>query len=198
MKKISLRHYIGFLLVFFLATGNSLAQDRPKIGLVLSGGGAKGLAHIGILKEMENAGIRPDYITGTSMGSIIGGLYAIGYSAEEIEQIAREVNWEELLTNQIPTDKVAYEEKNYYGRYLAEFPIKDGKIGLPGGLIEGQELNILLSNLTRSAHGVNNFDEFPIPFACVATNIETGKAKVFRSGSLPVSTLMGFRPCGMS
>ena len=176
--------FAGILLLCFV-TLDLHAQERPKVGLVLSGGGAKGMAHIGVLRAMEEAGLYPDYITGTSMGSIIGALYAIGWSVDEIEEIARTADWEQLLTNKINLDKVAYEEKNYYGRYLAELPVNKGKIGLPGGLIEGQELTQLLSNITLSAHGINNFDDFPIPFACVGTNIETGEAEVFRSGSLP-------------
>ena len=89
------------------------AQDRPKIGLVLSGGGAKGTAHIGVLKEMERAGLYPDYITGTSMGSIVGGLYSIGYSANEIDSIASSMNWSQLLSNTLPLDQIAYEEKPF-------------------------------------------------------------------------------------
>lgn len=164
---------------------SGIGQDRPKIGLALSGGGAKGMAHIGVLRAMEEAGLYPDYITGTSMGSIIGALYAIGWSVDEIEEMARSADWEQLLTNKISLDKVAYEEKNFYGRYLVELPIVKGKVGLPGGLIEGQELTQLLSRITISAHGITDFNDFVIPFACVGTNIETGRAKVFRSGSLP-------------
>ena len=111
-------------------------QSRPKIGLVLSGGGAKGMAHIGVLKAMETAGIYPDYITGTSMGSIIGGLYAIGYSADDIDSIARNMDWSRLLTNEIPFNQVAIEEKPYYGRYIMEFPFRNKKLVLPRGLIE--------------------------------------------------------------
>ena len=102
--------------------------DRPKIGLVLSGGGAKGMAHVGVLKAMEKAGLTPDYITGTSMGSIVGGLYAIGYTADELEGIIKNANWGELLSNDIPLDKVTIEEKNFYGRYIIEFPMDGMKM----------------------------------------------------------------------
>ena len=114
------RNYFNFILSVFLFSWviaiTTQAQDsRPRVGLVLSGGGAKGMAHIGVLKAMEKAGIYPDYITGTSMGSIIGALYAIGYSADDIDSIARQMNWSRLLSNEIPLNKVAFEEKSYYG-----------------------------------------------------------------------------------
>ena len=124
------RNYLNFFLIVFLASCvlaiTTQAQNtRPKIGLVLSGGGAKGMAHIGVLKAMEEAGIYPDYITGTSMGSIVGGLYAIGYSADDIDSIARNMNWSRLLSNEIPLNQVAFEEKSYYGRYIIEFPFRN-------------------------------------------------------------------------
>jgi len=158
---------------------------RPKIGLVLSGGGAKGLAHIGILKYMEKAGLTPDYITGTSMGSIVGALYAIGYSSDDIEKIVSSVNWDELLSNEIPLNEVTFEEKSYYGRYIAELPVDGIKVGLPQGLIEGQKLSEQLSRLTRSVHEIELFENLPIPFACVAADIATGEPVVLKQGSLP-------------
>jgi NTE family protein len=184
------RNYHNFFLIIFLvscvlATVTQAQDARPKIGLVLSGGGAKGMAHIGVLKAMEEAGIYPDYITGTSMGSIIGGLYAIGYSAADIDSIARQMDWSRLLSNEIPLDKVAFEEKSYYGRYIIEFPFRNKKLGLPRGLIEGQQLTIQMSNMTRPAHHINDFNDFPIPFACIGANIETGRAKVLNTGLLP-------------
>ena len=184
------RNYLNFFLIVFFTSGvlaiATQAQNvRPKIGLVLSGGGAKGMAHIGVLKAMEEAGIYPDYITGTSMGSIVGALYAIGYSADDIDSIARNMNWSRLLSNEIPLNQVAFEEKSYYGRYIIEFPFRDKKLGLPKGLIEGQALTIQMSNMTRPAHHINDFNEFPIPFACIGANIVTGRAKVLNSGLLP-------------
>ncbi len=179
-----------FILFFLSALSNLFAQTkppRPKVGLVLSGGGAKGMAHIGVIKAMEEAGLYPDYITGTSMGSIIGALYAIGYSADEIKEIALGIKWSDVLTNDIPLDKVAFEEKSFYGRYFIELPIQNKKIGLPQGLIEGQELTMLLNRITRPAHGITDFHKLPIPFECVAADIETGEAVVLKSGSLPLA-----------
>ncbi|MCE2496597.1 MAG: patatin-like phospholipase family protein [Flavobacteriales bacterium] len=110
------------------------AQDRPKFGVVLSGGGAKGAAHIGVLKAMEEAGLRPDFIAGTSMGSMVGGLYAIGFSADEIEQILLNIDWNLVLSNQVPLNCISFEEKEYYNRYLVEFPIEGYHLKLPSGL----------------------------------------------------------------
>lgn len=179
-----------FLLLVFTFFNFHLAnsQDsgsRPKIGLVLSGGGAKGLAHIGILYAMEEAGLTPDYITGTSMGSIVGALYAIGYSASEIEGIVANTDWEMLLSNDFPLNQVTFEEKYYYGRYIAELPVDGIKVGLPKGVIEGQKLSEKLSRLTRPAHDIEDFRNLPIPFSCVAADIATGEPVVLSSGSLP-------------
>lgn len=161
-----------------------LAQENPKLGLVLSGGGAKGLAHIGILKSLEEAGITPDYITGTSMGSIIGGLYSIGYSADEIKEIALSADWDRLLSNKIKLDEVVYEEKEYYGRYIYGVGIRGLKPEFQKGLIEGQKLSNILSSLTRPVHGIDDFKSFPIPFSCLAADIETGLKVVLDRGSL--------------
>src|ERR1700754_3679946 len=98
------------------------AAQRPKIGVTLSGGGAKGLAHIGILKAIDSAGLKVDYVTGTSMGSIIGSLYAIGYSADTIEKIARTIDWDLLLSNQSSLRSIFVEEKEEYSKYIVELP----------------------------------------------------------------------------
>jgi len=179
----------AIIIVFLLLINFTLMaqSDRPKLGLVLSGGGAKGIAHIGILKAMEEAGLTPDYITGTSMGSIVGGLYSIGYSADELKVIVEGADWDQLLTNKIPFDKVTFEEKFYYGRYLIDFYIKDKRIELPKGIIEGQALMELFSNLTRPVHGITDFNDFPIPFACVGSNIVTGEPVVLDHGSLAMA-----------
>lgn len=179
MKKISL-----WLVVFCLYIGVKAQTERPKVGLVLSGGGAKGVAHIGVLKAMEEAGLTPDYITGTSMGSIMGGLYSIGYSADEIAELVTNIDWGEVLTNKISLDKVTFEEKAYYGRYLIDLYLKDKSLIFPSGVIEGQALMDIFSELTRPVHNIHDFNKFPIPFACVATNIVTGEPVVLRSGSL--------------
>lgn len=162
----------------------TLAQ-RPKVGLVLSGGGAKGVAHIGVIRALEKAGIVPDYITGTSMGALVGGLYAIGYSPDQLDSISQSIDWDVLLTNQVPLNEIAIEEKFYYDRYMIELPVEGVKVSLPKGMIEGQKLSELLSKLTRSAHDIDDFSKLPIPYACVAADIETGEPVLLNRGSLP-------------
>ncbi|MBL0740453.1 patatin-like phospholipase family protein [Chryseolinea lacunae] len=181
--------FLCCLMTTVMATvGYGQGARRPKIGVVLSGGGAKGMAHIGVLKTLEEAGIRPDYITGTSMGSIVGGLYAIGYSADDLKEIVTAIDWDGVLTNKIPLDEIAIEEKPYYGRYILELPLqKKLKVGLPGGIIEGEILDELLFDLTRPVHDIDDFRQFPIPFSCVATDISTGQPVVLHKGNLAQS-----------
>ena len=175
------------LLIHAQQSDNKTNPNRPKIGLVLSGGGAKGIAHIGILKALEEEGIRPDYITGTSMGSIVGGLYALGYSADQLDTIIRQIDWGEVLSNNISLEYIAYEEKEYYNRYLIELPFSKGKINLPSGVIQGQMLGEMLARYTWPAKDYKSFDDFPIPFRCVATDVGTGKPIVFKDGSLAMA-----------
>lgn len=157
---------------------------RPKIGLVLSGGGAKGLAHVGVLKVLEDAGIVPDFITGTSMGSIIGGLYASGYSVAELDSIVRSANWNVLLSDQIPLRMVMPTEKHDYYRFLSEFNLTKDGLRLKPGLIHGQHISEFLSQLTWPVAKINDFDSLPIPFRCVAADLVTGKPYVFKDGNL--------------
>jgi NTE family protein len=173
-----------FSLLFYISGLTLIAQDSPKIGLVLSGGGAKGMAHIGVLKVLEEVGIVPDYITGTSMGAVVGGLYAIGYSAAQLEEIALTADWDVLLANKTHLSNIAIEHKEYYGRYQLNLPIEGISIGLPKGLIEGQELSEFFTRLTTSVHEINDFDNLPIPFRCIGADIATGDAIVIKSGFL--------------
>jgi len=181
------RKYILIVGFCLLALGGLAQKQRPKIGLVLSGGGAKGIAHIGVLKAMEEAGLSPDYITGTSMGSIVGALYAAGYSADELAKIVEHADWGLLLSNKIPFNEVTFEEKPYYGRYLFDFYIKENELQLPKGIIEGEALMRLFSNLTRPVHGIRDFKNLPIPFACIGTDIVTGERVVLNKGSLAMA-----------
>ena len=176
---------IFFLLLMASFDGHSQEKkSRPKIGVVLSGGGAKGIAHIGILKALEEEGIRPDFIVGTSMGSIIGGLYSIGYSADQLDSIIKEIDWDLVLSNNIPYNYISFEEKEYYNRFLVSLSFKDGKLEIPSGMIEGQMLGQVLNRYAWPAMRYDNFDEFPIPFRCVATDVSTGEPIVFKDGSL--------------
>lgn len=186
MKSLQFIFVIFFLVMFTanLFSQNEDSQSHPKLGVVLSGGGAKGIAHIGILKALEEEGLRPDYIAGTSMGSIIGGLYAIGYSADQLDTIVRSIDWDLVLSNNIPLNYIAYEEKEFYTRYLVELPIKGGRLKIPSGMIEGQMLSEILTHYTWPAVKYDSFDDFPIPFRCVATDVTTGQPIVFKDGTL--------------
>ena len=132
----------------------SQKNERPKIGLTLSGGGAKGLAHIGILKALDSAGLHIDYVTGTSMGSIIGALYAAGYSGDSIEQVARKIDWDVLLSNSSSLRTLLMEEKDEYGKYAVELPWVNHAFRLPSGVLESQELWLKFSELffSRTQH----------------------------------------------
>jgi len=168
-----------------LCAAAEITGPRLKIGLALSGGGAKGLVHVGVLKVLEEAGIKVDYIAGTSMGSQIGALYAIGYSASSIEKIVTEQNWEELLNDRISRKDISIEAKREDGRYVSTFPIREGKIAMPKGLAAGQKISLLISRLTLPVHHVHDFRGLPIPFLCIATDLETGEAVVLDKGFLP-------------
>jgi NTE family protein len=163
----------------------SPAGTRPKIGLVLSGGGAKGLAHIGALKVLEEAGIHPDYIAGTSMGGIVGGLYCIGYSANTLDSLARKIKWSHYLSDDISRRSITFEEKPDNDRFVLSIPFEKKGIRLPGGVINGQNIENLMNQLCAPVYNIRDFSKFNIPFLCNATDIETGKEVVFRSGYLP-------------
>nr|WP_320119997.1 patatin-like phospholipase family protein [uncultured Marinifilum sp.] len=180
------------LIVFYAFTtlahniqDSTVNNKRPKIGLVLSGGGAKGFAHVGVLKVIDELGIPIDYISGTSMGSIIGGFYAIGYSAVDIENMILSQEWDKLLADEISRKYVPFHEKVNYERSVLSFPIKPKGIQLPSGIVNGQNIINLFERLSIDYHDVSNFKKLPIPFVCVATDIETGDAIVLDKGYLP-------------
>lgn len=180
---------IALFLIFHLLTldvlAQELAQKRPKIGLVLSGGGSKGLAHVGVLKVLEELDIRPDYITGVSMGSIVGGLYSIGYSAHELDSVVKAIDWNVVFSDDLNFNQVGYNVKKDYRNYqlsLSGNSIEE--IGLPLGVVDGQLISDFFSELCWRSTGIDSFDDFPIPFRCTATDIISGKSFVFDSGSL--------------
>lgn len=164
--------------------GNSFSPDS-KIALVLSGGGAKGLAHIGVIKVLEEAGLDFDIVTGTSMGSIIGGLYAIGYDAKTLEKIVKEIDWIDLFTDAPARNDLPFLEKDDARKFIGGFPIYKNKIVLPSGLIVGQKISTLLTKLTLPYHHVENFAEFPRAFRCLAADIESNEPVVLSKGFLP-------------
>ena len=182
------RKLLVISIIFFVAVASVYSQTtigkRPKVGLVLSGGGAKGLAHIGVLKVLEEAGIPIDYIGGTSMGSIVGGLYAIGYSAAQLDSIVRKIDWDEFLTDKVSRRNLSMVEKDEDLKYLFSFPIREKKIMLPTGIVAGQNISQFFSRLTSSVSNINDFSQFKIPFLCVATDIQRGEAVVLKKGNL--------------
>lgn len=161
---------------------NSTGQS---VGLVLSGGGAKGLAHIGAIKVLEEAGIHVDYIAGTSIGSLIGALYSIGYTPEEMVRLAEDTDWEGLFSDRPSRRLLSMFEKQDHERFILSFPISDRGINLPSGVVAGQNIFNWIARQTWPVHPVEDFSKFPIPFASVATDLETGEAVTFRSGYLP-------------
>lgn len=177
------------LLLFFFITSILFSQEKrqPKVGLVLSGGGAKGFAHIGVLKELEKAGVQIDYIGGTSMGSIIGGLYAAGYSARQIEKIVNSTDFMPLLQDEIPRREKPFFKKAYSEKHTISLPIKNKSIGLPLGLSKGQNVLNFLTELLAPIDNVTDFSKLPIPFYCIGTDIETGKEILMEKGSLPLA-----------
>jgi NTE family protein len=178
--------FFRFLLLLLCLSFVSHAQTlpRPKIGLVLSGGGAKGLGHIGILEVLDEVGLKVDYITGTSMGSIVGALYSMGYSADSIQKIAVSEKWELLLSNQIPLNYLSPEDKAEYGQYNFEVGFEEKRVRMPNGLLEGHMLGLEFARLIQPVADRPKFTDYPIPFKCVATNIETGAVEVLDSGNI--------------
>ncbi len=159
-------------------------NNLPKIGLVLSGGGAKGFAHIGVLKALEEEGIVPDYITGVSMGSIVAGLYAMGYSADSLEYIVRHTDWKAILSSDISERDVIFEEKKNFRQELFNMPVENWKISAPNSLIQGQQVSAMLQYYTFPVAMINDFDSLQIPFRTVAVDIEKCEPVIFDSGNL--------------
>ncbi|MGL2993065.1 patatin-like phospholipase family protein [Flavobacterium sp. TSSA_36] len=180
------------LLLLFCCCGLLWSQEqakKPKIGLVLSGGGAKGFAHIGVLKVIEEAGIKIDYIGGTSMGAVIGGLYASGYNATQIDSIFHTVDFDKLINDYIPRGSKNFYEKRNDELYAITLPFNKLKIGIPEALSKGMYNFNLLTQLTRNVKNIHDFNQLPIPFLCIATDIEKGEQVLLNKGNLAQSML---------
>jgi NTE family protein len=154
--------------------------------LVLSGGGARGIAHIGVLKVLEEQRVPIDAIAGTSMGAVVGGLYASGLTAKEIERIVTSLNWQDAFRDRPPREDLTLRRKQEDQNFLVKFPlgIRGHKVVLPKGLVQGQRLNQMLRRLTLPVARITNFDELPTPFRALATDLETGDAVTIDSGDL--------------
>src|SRR5579863_5910188 len=160
--------------------------NRPRIGLVLSGGGARGAAHIGVLKVLEQMRVPVDAIAGTSMGAVVGGLYASGLSAREVEKIMTSINWQDAFRDRPPREDLTLRRKEEDENFLVNFPlgIRGGHFLLPKGLVQGQKLTQILRRLTLPVARISNFDDLPTSFRAVATDLETGESVVMSSGDL--------------
>jgi len=161
-------------------------RSRPKIGVALEGGGALGLAHIGVLQWFEGHHIPVDYIAGTSMGGLVGGLYAIGKSPKELQELVERQNWDIIIGGQTPYEDLSYRRKEDARDYptFIQLGLKKG-LSLPAGLNAGQQINLLIDRETLPYGNLKSFDDLPIPYRCVATDLVSGKEVVFRNGSLP-------------
>ena len=196
MRNIFKVLYAGLLLAVSITAHSqdtTSIKARPKIGLVLSGGGAKGAAHIGVLKYIEEAGIPIDYIAGTSMGAIVGGMYALGYSSDEILDIISDVDWDRLISNKVDRQKISYKSKLESQTQIVTIPFSLGtdkeelqsrsfKNSLPTGIVSGDNLINLFNSLSVGYSDPVDFNELPIPFLCIATNMVNGEADILNKG----------------
>jgi NTE family protein len=177
--------YIFVLLISLTFTQIVSAQERkPKVVLVLSGGGAKGIAHIPLLQALDSLHIVPDLIVGNSMGSVIGGMYAMGYSGDSIQKIAKNIDWDKLLGRNMSLKSVSVEEKSEFERYLVGIGIKDGKPTSVSSLLNDQYLREFLTELTFPVYNVKDFDKLAIPFRAMATDVVNGKEVILSKGNL--------------
>ncbi|RLD82845.1 MAG: hypothetical protein DRJ15_00290 [Bacteroidetes bacterium] len=187
---------IAILLLSFLFPFHQLsAQEnenpgkskRPTVGLVLSGGGAKGFAYIGLLRVIQEAGLKIDYIGGSSIGALIGGLYAIGYHPDTIAQLIRDQNWDNNLKDKMDRKYLAYEEKVFGEKFIVTLPIKNKKVAISPSLYTGQEANLLLNYYFSPAYEVTDFSELQTPFLCIGTDLLNGKEVVLTEGDLALA-----------
>ncbi len=159
--------------------------EKLKVGVVLSGGGAKGLAHIGVLKQIEEAGIKIDYIGGTSMGAIVGGLYASGYNAHQLDSIFDVVDFEKLIQDDIPRSAKSFHERHDDEKFALSLPFDNFKVSFPSALSKGQNVYNLFIKLTHHVEETSDFAKLNTPFFCVATDAEKGEAIILDKGCLP-------------
>jgi NTE family protein len=187
----SLLTLVILLAGFFLNAqqGENENLQKPRVGLVLSGGGAKGLAHIGALKVIEESGVHIDYIGGTSMGAIIGALYASGFSAAQLDSLFRNTNLSDLIQDNMPRDAKTFYEKEDSERYALTLPFNDFKLAFPQGLSSGQNIYNTLVRMLYHVKDIRDFNQLPTPFFCIATNVETGKQVMLNKGYLPEAIL---------
>jgi NTE family protein len=196
MKSPFFHSLLSLVLIAFgaLASAGEMSADsgeieRPRIGLVLGGGGARGAAHIGVLRELERLQIPIDAIAGTSMGAVVGSLYASGKTPDELEDLVRSINWADAFVDASPRQELSFRRKQDDAAFPVklELGIEKGEVQLPKGLIQGQKLQLILREQLLHVSGVHDFDQLPIPFRAVASNIETGEPYVMSGGDLALA-----------
>ncbi|MDY6326006.1 MAG: patatin-like phospholipase family protein [Bacteroidales bacterium] len=165
---------------------DEIRKERPTVALVLAGGGAKGAAHIGVLKYLEERGIPVDFVAGTSIGALVGGLYSMGYSAFEIDTIVRAIDWNVMMSDKIPMEYYSYNMNVFKRKYLVDIPFEGNKFlrSLPSGYLYGLNVYNILSALSVGYQGDVDFSELPTPFCCIATEIVSQTEKRWTSGSI--------------
>lgn len=175
-----------FILIIFITIPqlNFSQEKKPKVVLVLSGGGAKGIAHIALLQALDSLNIKPDLVIGTSMGSIVGGLYAAGYSGDSIANIANNADWDYLIGGSLLLKDVSVEEKSEFNKYVVDIDLEKGRPKVNNGLVSDQNLREFLAVLTYPVYNIHDFDELPIPYRAMATDIVNGKEVIIDKGSL--------------
>jgi NTE family protein len=185
IKKLLRCMHFSLAVISLLLVSTSYAE-RPRIGLVLGGGGARGAAHIGVLKELERHRVPIDAIAGTSMGAVVGGLYASGKSPAELEDIVASLDWDMALADMPPRKDLSFRRKEDDASYPINFELglRDGELLLPVGLVQGQQLDLILRELTIDVSGISDFDDLPVPFRAIATDIVNGEAYVMGQGDL--------------
>jgi NTE family protein len=188
---------LTIIATILLASFSMLGQDqkngtangkRPTLGLVLQGGGALGLAHVGVIAWLEEHHIPVNYVAGTSMGGLVGGVYATGRNAAEVREVVNGINWDEVMSGQTPFNDLSFRRKEDSRDYpnSLEFGLRKG-VQFPAGFNSGQQVSLILDQVSLPYSEIQSFDDLPIPFACVATNLVTGQPQVFRSGSLSLA-----------
>lgn len=187
-KSLTLALFALFLITATLVRSQEKEKKgKPKVALVLSGGGAKGIAHIPLLQALDSLGIVPDLVVGTSMGSVVGGFYSMGYSGDSIAYIAENADWGELLGGDISLWDVSMEEKSEFKRHLVDFDIIEGKPKVNSGLLKDQKLREFISSLAYPVYDITDFDELPIPYRAMTTDIVNGKEVLFSEGSISLA-----------
>lgn len=183
---LSILPLLALLASFYSPVTTAETARRETIGLVLAGGGARGIAHAGVIKALEEMQIPVDAVAGTSMGALVGGLYAAGMDADDLYNVISDMDWDDAFEDSIERRHLPQRRKGDDYDYASKihFAFRNGTLSIPLGIVQGQQTRQMIKQLMINAEGVRNFDDLPIPYRAVATDIETGDAYVFREGDV--------------